>query len=60
LSENLVAPIIEPGSLDLWAGTLTTRPQRWPIIIIIIIIIIIQTVPGTTNTPLPFDTKLAA
>jgi hypothetical protein len=28
-SENLVAPVIEPGPLDLWPGTLTTRPQRW-------------------------------
>jgi hypothetical protein len=24
----MVAPGIEPGPLDLWAGTLTTRPQR--------------------------------
>jgi hypothetical protein len=28
ISENLV-PGIEPGSLDLLPGTLTTRPQRW-------------------------------
>jgi hypothetical protein len=27
-SENLVAPEIEPGHLNLWLGTLTTRPQR--------------------------------
>jgi hypothetical protein len=27
-SENLVAPGIEPGPVDLWPGTLTTRPQR--------------------------------
>jgi hypothetical protein len=24
---DLVAPRIEPGPLDLWSGTLTTRPQ---------------------------------
>jgi hypothetical protein len=29
LSENLVAQGIEPGPLDLWPGTLTTRPLRW-------------------------------
>jgi hypothetical protein len=28
MSENLVAPGIEPGPLDLLAGTLATRPQR--------------------------------
>jgi hypothetical protein len=28
LRKNLVAPGIEPGPLDLQAGTLTTRPQR--------------------------------
>jgi hypothetical protein len=28
LSENLVAPGTEPGPLDLWTGTLTTRPER--------------------------------
>jgi hypothetical protein len=27
-SENLVAPGIEPGHLDLQPGTMTTRPQR--------------------------------
>jgi hypothetical protein len=27
-SENLAAPGIEPGPLDLWPLTLTTRPQR--------------------------------
>jgi hypothetical protein len=27
-SENVVAPAIEPGSLDLYPGALTTRPQR--------------------------------
>jgi hypothetical protein len=27
-SENLVALGIEPGPLDLWAGTLTARPQK--------------------------------
>jgi hypothetical protein len=27
-SENLVAPGIEPGPPDLYAGTLTTRPQE--------------------------------
>jgi hypothetical protein len=27
-SENLVLPGIEPGYLDLYPGTLTTRPQR--------------------------------
>jgi hypothetical protein len=26
-SENPVAPGIEPGTLDLWQGTLTTTPQ---------------------------------
>jgi hypothetical protein len=26
--ENLVAPGIEPRPLDLYPGTLTTRPQR--------------------------------
>jgi hypothetical protein len=28
-SENLVAPGIEPRSLDLQPRTLTTTPQRW-------------------------------
>jgi hypothetical protein len=28
-SENVVAPGIEPGPLDLKPGTVTTRPQRW-------------------------------
>jgi hypothetical protein len=28
LRKNLVAPGIEPGPLNLWPGTLTTRPQR--------------------------------
>jgi hypothetical protein len=28
LRQNLVAPGIEPGPLDLYPGTLTTRPQR--------------------------------
>jgi hypothetical protein len=27
-SGNPVAPGIEPGALDLYSGTLTTRPQR--------------------------------
>jgi hypothetical protein len=27
-SENLVAPGIEPGPVDLYSGTLTSRPQR--------------------------------
>jgi hypothetical protein len=27
-SKNVVAPGIEPRPLDLWLGTLTTRPQR--------------------------------
>jgi hypothetical protein len=28
LSENVVEPVIEPGPLGLWQGTLTARPQR--------------------------------
>jgi hypothetical protein len=27
-SDNLVAPVMEPGALDVQPGTLTTRPQR--------------------------------
>jgi hypothetical protein len=37
-SGNLVAPGIEPRPLDLQLQTLTTRPQRWSIMIIITII----------------------
>jgi hypothetical protein len=33
-SENLVAPGIEPGPLDLWPETLTTIPQRRSLYII--------------------------
>jgi hypothetical protein len=29
-SDNLVAPGIEPGPLNLWPGTLPTNPQRRP------------------------------
>jgi hypothetical protein len=28
-SENVITPGIEAGSLDLWSGTVTTRPLRW-------------------------------
>jgi hypothetical protein len=32
-SENLVVLGIEPGPLDLYPGTLTTRLQRWSVVI---------------------------